>query len=302
MKKSFTNIQHIDRSAIHPEKWNAAVLSSRVPLVYAHYDYLECMTNQNWSALIFGDYLAVFPLPQKTLFGLTYIVQPPFCQQLGAFGSNHNITTLDFIQAIPKRFLRVRLQLNPYFDDVSVTGIASKQNLILPLTTEPKYNKDCRKNLASLQQQPIQYEINQLTFDQVVEIYQNAWGQFNQKITQRQYQQFVLACEKLKRNHAAFTLCAKDLNTHEVYGAAILLGFNLPLDWREKHLHYVCAGPTPKGRELSVMHGIIDYAIRKHRGENNVFDFEGSSIPGVASFYQKFGPMEKPYHLYGRGV
>jgi hypothetical protein len=300
--KASSAIQHVHRNDIHPEKWNAAVLSSRVPLVYAHYDYLECMTDQNWSALIFGDYEAVFPLPQKARFGLTYIVQPPFCQQLGAFGSNQDIATKDFIQAIPSRFCRVRLQLNPYFDDLAIRGVTPKQNFILPLDTEPKYNKDCRKNLASLQQHPIHYEIDQLSFEHVVEIYRDAWGQVNQQLTENQYKQFVFACEKLKRNDAAYTLCAKDPDTNEVYGAAILLGFRQSLKYKEKHLHYVCAGPTPKGRDLGVMHGIIHQAIQQHRGENNVFDFEGSGIPSVASFYQKFGPTEKPYHLFKRGI
>jgi hypothetical protein len=56
------------------------------------------------------------------------------------------------------------------------------------------------------------------------------------------------------------------------------------------------------GRAIGIMHGIINWVIQKYEGENVLLDFEGSSIPSVASFYKKFGATEFPYFVFQRGV
>jgi hypothetical protein len=81
------SIRYLQRPQIDPIKWNESVLKSRIPQAYALFDYLDKITNNQWSALVYGDYEAVFPLPMREKFGIRYVVQPVFCQQLGGFGS-----------------------------------------------------------------------------------------------------------------------------------------------------------------------------------------------------------------------
>ena len=65
-----------------------------------------------------------------------------------------------------------------------------------------------------------------------------------------------------------------------------------------KRIHYVCAGPTQAGKEIGIMHGIINHVALQF--PNHEIDFEGSSIPSVAQFYKKFGPINEPFYIIQR--
>jgi hypothetical protein len=43
-----------------------------------------------WDALVWGDYEFVMPLPVRKKWGIQYVYQPLFCQQLGIFPKPSN--------------------------------------------------------------------------------------------------------------------------------------------------------------------------------------------------------------------
>jgi effector-binding domain-containing protein len=278
-------------------------------LAYGLFEYLNAVCESQWDALIYNDYEAVFPLPFKKKFGIKYIIQPVFCQQLGAFGSNVNVSTHHFLSAIPKRFLRVRLQLNPYFDQTnevesiqtkpagiiaSSRKLTTKTNMTIQLSQPLDYNKDCKKNLHRLAELPIEYKINAISIREAIDTYRKAWGKQNPEIEDEHYQLFANACtDKL-----SFTVTAHHQKEGDLLGAAIFL---ITPENTKRSLHYVCAGPTEAGKSIGVMHGIIDFILNRYKGENMLFDFEGSSIASVASFYKKFGANEEPFFCFNRG-
>ena len=303
------SIQYVDHHQIDPTKWDSAILRSPHPLAYGLFEYLNAVCESQWDALIYNDYEAVFPLPFKKKFGIKYLVQPVFCQQLGAFGSNVNVSTNDFLSAIPKRFFRVRLQLNPYFDQtteiesiqtkpagiIASSGkLTTKTNMTIKLSQPLDYNKDCKKNLNRLAELPIEYKINAISIRDAIDTYRKAWGKQNPEIGDELYQLFANACtEKL-----SFTVTAHHQKEGDLLGAAIFL---ITPENTKRSLHYVCAGPTEAGKSIGVMHGIIDFVLNRYQGENMLFDFEGSSIASVASFYKKFGANEEPFFCFNRG-
>lgn len=303
------SIQYVDHHQIDPTKWDSAILRSPHPLAYGLFEYLNAVCESQWDALIYNDYEAVFPLPFKKKFGIKYLVQPVFCQQLGAFGSNVNVSTNDFLSAIPKRFFRVRLQLNPYFDQtneiesiqtkpagiIASSGkLTTKTNMTIQLSQPLDYNKDCKKNLHRLAELPIEYKINAISIRDAIDTYRKAWGKQNPEIGDELYQLFANACtEKL-----SFTVTAHHQKEGDLLGAAIFL---ITPENTKRSLHYVCAGPTEAGKSIGVMHGIIDFVLNRYQGENMLFDFEGSSIASVASFYKKFGANEEPFFCFNRG-
>jgi effector-binding domain-containing protein len=303
------SIQYVDHHQIDPTNWDSAILRSPHPLAYGLFEYLNAVCESQWDALIYNDYEAVFPLPFKKKFGIKYLVQPVFCQQLGAFGSNVNVSTHHFLSAIPKRFLRVRLQLNPYFDQTnevesiqtkpagiiaSSRKLTTKTNMTIQLSQPLDYNKDCKKNLHRLAELPIEYKINAISIREAIDTYRKAWGKQNPEIEDEHYQLFANACtDKL-----SFTVTAHHQKEGDLLGAAIFL---ITPENTKRSLHYVCAGPTEAGKSIGVMHGIIDFILNRYKGENMLFDFEGSSIASVASFYKKFGANEEPFFCFNRG-
>lgn len=303
------SIQYVDHHQIDPTKWDSAILRSPHPLAYGLFEYLNAVCESQWDALIYNDYESVFPLPFKKKFGIKYIVQPVFCQQLGAFGSNVNVSTHHFLSAIPKRFLRVRLQLNPYFDQtnevesiqtkpagiIASSGkLTTKTNMTIQLSQPLDYNKDCKKNLHRLAELPIEYKINAISIREAIDTYRKAWGKQNPEIEDEHYQLFANACT----DRLSFTVTAHHQKEGDLLGAAIFL---ITPENTKRSLHYVCAGPTEAGKSIGVMHGIIDFILNRYKGENMLFDFEGSSIASVASFYKKFGANEEPFFCFNRG-
>ena len=166
--------------------------------------------------------------------------------------------------------------------------------MTIQLSQPLDYNKDCKKNLHRLAELPIEYKINAISIRDAIDTYRKAWGKQNPEIGDEHYQLFANACtEKL-----SFTVTAHHQKEGDLLGAAIFL---ITPENTKRSLHYVCAGPTEAGKSIGVMHGIIDFILNRYKGENMLFDFEGSSIASVASFYKKFGANEEPFFCFNRG-
>ncbi len=55
---------------------------------------------------------------------------------------------------------------------------------------------------------------------------------------------------------------------------------------------------TQKGRDEEANHFLLDKVIKEFAGQPLLFDFEGSDLPGVREFYEKFGAINQPYFHY----
>lgn len=288
-----TYIRHKD---IDMAAWDACIARSRRALVYAGSAYLNAICEQGWDALIYGDYEAVFPLPVKRRWGIPVVYQPFFCQQLGLFApEGFTLGYNDFLKAIPRKFLRVSLNLNPSFS-LPENG-RQRSNLLLDLRKSYQqilggYNADARKNLRKCYDAGIDVQECH-DFSEAISLYKTVWGPLNSVLKELHYQRFKAACNSLQfRNEA---ICFKACNPEkQVLAYAIFL-------ISPQYLHYVCAAPTAEGRKRGVMHAIMDHVAQRHAGKTGYLDFEGSEIPEVASFYRKFGPTEEKYGVFSRG-
>ena len=51
-----------------------------------------------------------------------------------------------------------------------------------------------------------------------------------------------------------------------------------------------------KGRKFNCQSYVLDQFIQERAGNNEILDFEGSNIPGIAHFNREFGASEKQYY------
>ncbi len=97
-------IRYIKYEDIDKDQWDDCISHSFNGNIYAYSWYLDVVAEQ-WDALIENDYERVFPLTWKKQFGVKFLYQPFFTQQLGVFSKN--ILTVknveEFIKAITKR-------------------------------------------------------------------------------------------------------------------------------------------------------------------------------------------------------
>ena len=89
---------------------------------------------QGWGALIVDDYRMVMPLTWKKKWGIKYLYQPPFIQQLGVF-SETQISDDElalFIKAMKRHFRFAEIFLN--FQNQTTLALA-RQNYVLSLAS-----------------------------------------------------------------------------------------------------------------------------------------------------------------------
>jgi hypothetical protein len=287
-------IRYIRHKDIDVVAWDHRIAASRRPLVYAESIYLNAICEHGWDALVYGDYEAVFPLPVKRKWGLSVVYQPFFCQQLGLFAPHDfHLGYSDFIDVIPRKFIRAGLHLNPSF---ALPGyVRQRCNLLLDLKPNyaqifENYNADARKNLRKCNEAGITVEECH-DFESAISLYREVWGPLNPVLKDCHYRGFENACKGLEKGSKA--ICLRAMQDTNLLAYAIFL-------YSSHYAHYVCGAPTAEGRKRGVMHTIIDYVAQKHAGEHLFLDFEGSEIPEVAAFYRKFVPIEEKYGVWSR--
>jgi len=286
------NLRLLERSEIREDAWNACIREAPVSLAYAMSWYLDAVCAGQWKALVLEDYRAVMPLPYRKKWGISYLAQPPFTQQLGIFGRCSEEEIRAFLQAIPAEYRLLDLQFHTG-TPTTLSGIKPRTTYWLNLSAPyPElaagYSKDARKNLRRLEENAGPCTLKSCSdFGWQISNYRKAYGSLNTVLKDRDYARFrhaLDAAAALQQVEAYQLLDSKD---------NILAG-GIFLKSREQW-HYVLGAPTQHSEKGGV-HGLIDAFIRRHANTPFVLDFEGSEIPSVAYFYAKFGA--RPVYYY----
>jgi hypothetical protein len=88
---------------------------------------------QSWDALIWGDYEFVMPLTPKRKWGITYLYQPTFCQQLGIFPPAPDSVQKEFSQFLQKkfRFIQFNIIFNFFIRQINLSTINLSQSITI---------------------------------------------------------------------------------------------------------------------------------------------------------------------------
>jgi hypothetical protein len=170
-----------------------------------------------------------------------------------------------------------------------------KQNFILPLNSSYQdiyqhYTKDAKRNLRKA------FEIEQhitddVTTEDIREAFMFQYGdRGNTNTLSNEYERFAKNLNVLIEEGMAFKMGVRT-DDGRLLGAAVFARFS-------NRIYYVFGAPTALGRNHQTPHVIIDAVINRYSNSDLILDFEGSSIPSVASFYKKFSPQNEPFPLY----
>ena len=284
-------IQILAATQIDKEKWNRCINESSNGLIYAYTDYLHAMA-ENWHGLVIDDYIAVMPLPWKKKFGIRYGYTPPFIQQLGITGIVDTVTLQQVLLSIHHFYSFADIHFN--FSNAAIQNITQsshRTNLIIDLSQgysiiQSHYKSNLKENIKKAGM----LTYTEDTIEQAVSLYQTHYRKRMRHITGNNYKSFTDLCLSLQEKKQCFTRTATDEN-NQVLATAILLKDN-------KRIYNVMNTTTPEGRNKEANHFLLDQIIREFAGQPLLFDFEGSELPGVHSFYKKFGAVNQPYFHY----
>ena len=77
---------------------------------------------------------------------------------------------------------------------------------------------------------------------------------------------------------------------NEILATALLL-------YDGKRLYNIMNTTTNAGRKAEANHFLIDRIIYEFSSLELIFDFEGSDLPGVKTFYEYFGSINQPFYM-----
>ncbi len=282
-------IEYVSHEKINFKKWDTCIKNAPNGNIYAWSWYLNCLGH--WDALIAEDYQYCFPLfSNSKLFGIRQIYQPLFCQQLGLFSSESITETIldSFLQKLLK-YKFVQLNLNESNSKLAVPyPYTNRQNHLLPLShsyedIRSNYSKSLRKRLKKAKDKHKSIE-QVLSVETLIDFYKKNVGH---KTKIKDYSNIRNIITMSSKNLMGFALQLKTA-TNEI-GAMGFFGRS------HNRIYNLFGASSPLGKKNHSMHLLLDSIIQMNAGTTQVLDFEGSSIPNIAHFFERFGAKPQSY-------
>jgi hypothetical protein len=277
-------IQFAKHPELNKEKWNHCIKNSFFPTFFADFDFLS-IANPDFCALILNDYEAVMPLPMRKKMFLHYIYHPHFVSVLGIFSKTHPTKELieHFLQAIPKRYVRVDLIFNMFFEHLETSVLHSYQ-----LSLQKKYEEiyvnfsdNCRRNIKSSEKYALKY-IESASIAEIIALFKNNRGKNNKvPFSEKDYEILQnLALFAQKNNHLE-VISVLDVENSMLAGALL---------FKDEHKTWFWfSGRDEKCAEKKAMFFLLNEYFKRNAETATTFDFHGSMNPNIARFNTGFG-------------
>jgi hypothetical protein len=287
-------IYFVKRNEIDEEKYNNCIATSLQSRVYAYSWYLDVVAD-NWSVLVLDDYDAVMPLPFQKKYLISYISQPFFTQQLGVFSKRKitKSTIEEFLKKIPRKFLKIAVQFNSE-NNFSAENSIKKNNYILSLDKEYKtLYKGFSKGRKHAIQQGLkeQLSIEEISFSELLKL-SNQHYSFKE-VTAKEYNKLAKLVAVLQSKHKVKIRGIK--LDKKLIGGSVFASDS-------KRIIYLFSAVSKVGKEKQVASLLLNDVIKEHSNSELILDFEGSQIPGVATFFKSFGAKPETYFLLKKGL
>jgi len=280
---------------IEQDKWDKCIHNSSNGLMYAQYDYLDNICD-NWHGIVVGDYEAIMTLPWRKKYGFRYYYTPPFIQQLGMMG-NTEAVDYDRLTRMIRRFAWYGdLYLNFSNHRLALAVKATnKTNFIINLhngyaAIQAAYSDDLKQTLQK--SHPGFLLTKQDDYLSAIESYQENYASRIPHVSEDDYSRFTILCKQLDARN--------DCIVRSVYNERGVMLSNALLLRDNKRIYHLLNTTTAEGRLLHSNHWLLDQILQEFGGQDLLFDFEGSELEGVKTFYKKFGGHIQPYFHYRR--
>lgn len=285
---------------INQQQWDACVSKHSNGLIYAQYDYLDRICD-HWSGLVIGDYEAVIPLPWRRKYGFRYYYIPPFIQQLGFIGDT------SLLKSIQEELIR-KIRSYAWYGDLhfnysnhllaSELHCKNRTNYIIDLNRNygeiyKDYQPDLKHILDKTSGTTLQYSKENVLTD-TIRHYQQ---QYAERMPHLSLEDFARLNELCKFYMDRDQCILRSARSEEglILSDTLLLKDN-------KRLYHLLNTTFPDGRKVNSNHWLLDQLLKEFSGQDLLFDFEGSDLPGVKTFYKKFGGHVQPYFHYRRNI
>lgn len=279
----------IPANKIDTAKWDDCVANNANGLIYAYSYYLNAMAIE-WHGLVINNYETIFPIPAKKKLGIQYLYMPAFTQQLGFIG-NLNLVNSNVINAIQQFVKYGSPYLNFSNHIVATQQCVARNNFIVQLqqpyvAIRNQYKKTIDYSLAKAEKFKLKYVIGDDVKEAVL-LYQQYNKNNMQHVTNTDYINFQNLLLQLQANNQILIRKVESAEK-ELMSIALLM--------KDNKRYYNIINVTPEaGRKCEANYFLYNHILQELAEQPMLFDFEGSDLPGVQKFYEKFGAINQPY-------
>jgi hypothetical protein len=260
-------------------------MSSAYGAVYAMSWFLDTVS-PDWQLLMADDYRYVMPLPIKRKYGMKTVLQPIFCQQLGVF-SNANDKITDsifekFLNKIPCKIYALQGNAGNKSTNIRGTRFLPRANYVL---TEKKYKENFLRNVKKSKKENLYLDTDTEWTSFLDMLKKHTEGRpINKKISLADR----IFCKL--REHCNIEVWSVKNRDDEMLSAAMFLY------WKNR-VYYMLPVSSLEGNKCQSMTFLLDNFIDVCVKNNLTLDFEGSSLSGIARYYESTGAIKETYYL-----
>jgi hypothetical protein len=293
----------LPNSQIDRQKWDFCIDHSKEGVIYALSWYLD-IVSPGWEALIDvdqGEYITVLPLPKAKKFGVSFLRQPLFSQQLGIFSILEEMTSAYLTQILEEVCKHYRY-ISAYSFNTSNPSISFAKArffvidrythfLNLNQTYEElfrKYSRDRKLNLKRAKKANIEI-FEKDSINPLIDIFkEDTAKKIYGGVAEASFTMLSALFAEFRNRGLATLLYTK--NEDGVADAGCLFVFY------RKRITYLFNAATKEGRALNGRSLMIDKIIKDYAGNDFVLDFESPfDIEPIIYFYQGFGTVSVRY-------
>jgi hypothetical protein len=287
------DIRLVKHNAINKSAWDNCIDKSVNGNIYGFSWYLDIVCEE-WDALVAEDYETVFPLTHRKKFGIWYLYQPFFTQQLGVFSIRHITPEIveEFLAAIPERYRLAEINLNAYNKpDKTKWKVFDNLNHELDLIEtysiiKKNYSQNTSRNITRAIRNNISISSN-IKPEDIVTMFRNNKGKQISHLRENDYRRFIrLTYECLAKNKA---ICYGAYTANNTLCAGAIVVFS------HRKAVFLFSATNEVARENGAMFLLTDHFIQDLAGNHLTLDFEGSNDPNLARFYKSFGSVSIMY-------
>jgi hypothetical protein len=287
-------IRFVKHKEVDTDKCDICIRKAVNCMPYAFSWYLDIVVAE-WDALVLNDYEAVFPLPKKNKFSITYSSTPFWVQQLGLFSKTcTGLKRLDdFVKAIPKEYKFIELNLNFNSDLASIEDakLRANNNYVLQLDKayieqSSIYSKNLKRNLKKANTHSLQLFKNDAPKG-LIHLFREDRGKTINHFSEADYKNLETIMHVAIHKHCGQVWMVYDEGNRPVAGMFLLFS--------PTRIVLLFTGNSKEGKQMSAMPYLIDHFIKESANSGLVFDFEGSNDLNLARFYKSFGAINEPY-------
>jgi hypothetical protein len=286
-------ITYLKHNQIDKAKWDECIDHSHNRIVCVQSWYLD-IVSKGWEALVSADYEAVMPLTYGNKYGIKYLYQPFFTQQLGIFSRKELYLELneEFLSSIPLKFKFIDIALNK--GNICQSGeFQTKNNVNYELKLDKTYaeitrgySSNTKRNINKAAQHKLSV-IYDVSTEKLIQLFRDNLGKGIKNIKDRHYQHLKQIMDKSLLEQNAEIYGVNSIDGELCAGAFLLKSYDSFI--------FLFSATNDESKENGAMFLIIDQFIKNHADENITLDFEGSNIKSLGRFYKSFGADEFNY-------